>query len=147
MSQTGMGVMIKAMFGGQQAADIGPLLGQRIRSITLVKGGGRHSEDALVIEMQDGHRLRITDEGQSCCESRYMTCDDDLATYVGATLVDITVESGPDLPGYGEDHEQRFLRVSTDLGTVVVCTHNEHNGYYGGFWIQGQVIAPDTAVV
>jgi hypothetical protein len=30
-------------------------------------------------------------------------------------------------------HEVQFLRVSTDAGTIVCETHNEHNGYYGGF--------------
>jgi hypothetical protein len=33
-------------------------------------------------------------------------------------------------------NEVQFLRIHAEDETVVFETHNEHNGYYGGFWIQ-----------
>lgn len=138
MSQLGMGVLLNLLTASTDKVAASTMFGKRIAQVEF-------SSDALVIRVDDGHSVRITDEGQSCCESRYMTCDDDLATYVGATLVSMDLEDGPDIAqdnGYGESHETQFLRISTDLGTITVCTHNEHNGYYGGFAVTALVTAP-----
>jgi hypothetical protein len=44
------------------------------------------------------------------------------------------VVSADDITGeYGEVHEQTFLKIRTNNGDATVVTHNEHNGYYGGF--------------
>jgi hypothetical protein len=32
-------------------------------------------------------------------------------------------------------HEVQFLIVDTDRGSFTCETHNEHNGYYGGFLV------------
>jgi hypothetical protein len=91
--------------------------------------------DVLRIKLSDIGEIQIADGGQSCCESRYMTCDDDLTSFAGARLVHMDLEAGDnDAEGeYGECHEQRFLKVRTTNGDFTVCTHNVHNGYYGGF--------------
>lgn len=95
-------------------------------------------EDRLNIEFEGGGNLLIWDSGQSCCEHRYMTTDDDLASFVGAKLVDIEVLDGPSGEGNGDCHDTQFVRVNTTAGTVTVVTHNEHNGYYGGFEINSE---------
>jgi hypothetical protein len=58
---------------------------------------------------------------------------------VGAKLLDIEVREAPNVPyEYGE-HEVQFLVVKTDKGNITFQTHNEHNGYYGGFYIQASL--------
>lgn len=93
--------------------------------------------NTLELTFADGTSGRISDEGQSCCEHRYMNCSDDLSSFIGATIRDV-VELPCDLPdeeGY-EVHEAIFVHVNTDRGSIVLETHNEHNGYYGGFWVK-----------
>ncbi len=107
---------------------------------------GRKIVDALIednlmkITFEDGVKIRIYDDGQSCCELRYMRTDDDVKTLIGGTLLKIFVK------GVGEEkekhegkyfdddyHEVAFLEIQTDKSFVTLSTHNEHNGYYGGF--------------
>jgi hypothetical protein len=64
-----------------------------------------------------------------------MRTDDTLTDYAGAELLDVSLEDAPDLEAGGESHEVQFLRVKTSKGMFVMSSHNEHNGYYGGFWI------------
>lgn len=93
--------------------------------------------DALSIRFVGGGSLRIWDNGQSCCENRYMTTDDELDTFVGAKVVSLDAVDGPTEDGeYGEPHEQMFVKLETTAGTITMVTHNEHNGYYGGFDVQ-----------
>ncbi|MDC6673798.1 hypothetical protein OEZ80_25875, partial [Leclercia adecarboxylata] len=101
----------------------------------------------VALEIVDGHKLVIKtgpyggnwlvirDDGQSCCESRYMSTDDDLSSFVGATFLGCEIEDGPH-EADDPDHETQFLIVSTSLGKFTVVNHNEHNGYYGGFSIR-----------
>ena len=37
---------------------------------------------------------------------------------------------------WGGVHEVQFLNIETSLGIITFETHNEHNGYYGGFYIK-----------
>lgn len=102
-------------------------------------------DDACVITLEGGGKLTIKDDGQSCCESRYMSCDDDLASLAGGQLVDIDMDAGGDTGeagDWGDCHETMFVKVRTTKGDFTLVTHNEHNGYYGGFslkivWDQG----------
>lgn len=97
-------------------------------------------EAAVLVEFDEGTVLKLRDDGQSCCESRYVTTDDDLAAYSGAKLIDIELADAPSVEDeYGEEHEVQFLRIHTDKGVAVFETHNEHNGYYGGFWIRSSL--------
>ena len=93
----------------------------------------RVTEDHLTITFANGARLVLTDEGQSCCEHRYMSCDDDLPSLAGGYLDAVELAEGPDIEGGCDCHETMFLKVRTSKGDFTVVTHNEHNGYYGGF--------------
>ena len=134
---TDMTLLTKIVVGedyGAPAIDVA--IGKTITRMTL-------PDDVLRITFADGYELHISDEGQSCCESRYMTTDDVLDEYVGAVLISVSVLDAPDIPqvpdetGYcsEDDHEVQFLRIVTSKGDVTFATHNEHNGYYGGFSI------------
>jgi hypothetical protein len=111
------------------------IVGLKITSI-------HEGDEGYIIRFDDGSRLCIWDGGQSCCESRYMTCDDDLSGHEGGQLVAIDTDapgSQPDRPEPEDDwsssdcHETQFVSVQTTKGSFTLCTHNEHNGYYGGF--------------
>lgn len=92
------------------------------------------NDETLVLSLGNGAKLRIMDNGQSCCESRYLTCDDDLSTFKGATLNSVEFAQGPcEDSERDEVHETGFVKVDTSLGGITLTTHNEHNGYYGGF--------------
>lgn len=123
MNNLGMGAMIHMLGGGSpESAD--KYYGRKIKSSTF-------GADMFLITFDDGVTIKITDDGQSCCESRYMTCDDDPSFLNGKTLTGITVKETND---DGDDcHEIAFLEVQTDQGSITFATHNEHNGYYGGF--------------
>lgn len=101
--------------------------GQKIKTASLF-------DDALVLEFSTG-KLVIEDDGQSCCESRYLTCDDDVKSIVGGALIDIDVKQGPGIES-DECHETTFVEVLTSAGFINFTAHNEHNGYYGGFSIR-----------
>lgn len=92
-------------------------------------------DDRLRIEMSGGAVVELKDEGQCCCEHRFITCDDQLADIIGAQLLSIRYKEFKRTTDgeYGEEHEQVFIDVVTSAGTITLCTHNEHNGYYGGF--------------
>ena len=95
----------------------------------------RMEEDhTLLIEMDNGDLIEIEDQGQQCCEWRYMTTDDDLAYFIGSDLIDIEIRDGGNShSGCGEMDELQFLVITTALGVFTIENHNEHNGYYGGF--------------
>lgn len=90
-------------------------------------------EDRLNIDFADGSKISVWDDGQSCCESRYMTTDDDVASLVGGKLVSIVGKPGPGHVAEYDEHETCFVEIATDKGFVTIVNHNEHNGYYGGF--------------
>jgi hypothetical protein len=94
--------------------------------------GASIENDELVLVLDGPEKIAIFDGGQSCCESRYMSTDDELSSLIGHTLTRIEAKSGPDMNG-GEVHETCFLEIGTDQNFVTIVNHNEHNGYYGGF--------------
>ena len=126
----GFGVMINALGGNRETVEaVQAAMGKTITALSL-------TDDQLRFEFEDGSRLRLWDNGQSCCESRYMQTDDDLPYYIGAKFVSAEVRDGGSTEDeWGERHEIQFLVVTTDRGTFSMASHNEHNGYYGGFWI------------
>lgn len=93
----------------------------------------RLEDDALELGFSFGLKVLIFDDGQCCCENRYMTCDDDLDQFIGSVVQSIEIADGPEVDCEYDYHDTAFLRVNTDRGSIVACTHNEHNGYYGGF--------------
>jgi hypothetical protein len=78
---TGLGVMIN-MLGGN--ADTGKAVqaaqGREIASVKLV-------DDTLRIGLVGGEALVLRDDGQSCCENRYMHSDDDFSAFVGGQFL------------------------------------------------------------
>lgn len=126
MGQLGIGAILHYLGGGSKHS-ANEYYGKTIASAEI-------KDDRLRIGFSDGKVIEIWDDGQSCCESRYMTTDDDPASLVGHTLARIEAKDGPDSEGeYGDCHEQVFVEVGTDKGFITIANHNEHNGYYGGF--------------
>lgn len=125
MSQPGMGAMLHILGGGspKSASDF---YGRKITAAEL-------SEQQLTLAFEDGVRVKVWDDGQSCCESRYMRSDDDVKSLVGHKLVRIESKEAPSLPDEYGEHEVVFVEVGTDAGFITIANHNEHNGYYGGF--------------
>lgn len=100
-------------------------LNKEIKSLELTP------ENEIIFSFDDGV-LKLTDGGQSCCESRYVTTDSDLPSYIGKKLLDFRLE--PYISG-DDDHDTQILRIDTSEGVLDFVTHVEHNGYYGGFAI------------
>jgi hypothetical protein len=122
----GIGVMLKQLSGGSEHS-ASEYYGQKITSAAI-------TDKQLALGLADGRRILIWDDGQSCCESRYLSTDDDIQSLVGHTLNRVEVKEGPTTGSdYGEPHETRFVEVGTDQGFITLVNHNEHNGYYGGF--------------
>lgn len=125
----GLGVMLSGY--GDSAEIFKAAIGKTIRDVRL------DDEDSLRFEFEDGSRIRVFDDGQSCCEIRYMRTDDDLSSFVGAKLLGGALKDAPPETGeYGDEHEVAFLEIQTDRGVFTMASHNEHNGYYGGFAIR-----------
>ena len=127
-----MGVILGWLGGNEETVKaINDAVGKEIASVEVVG----EDEDTLILRFTDRTELHLHDAGQSCCEHRYMRTDDDLHAFVGATFVGAAIRDAPDLEDQYGVHEVEFLVVNTSLGAFTVANHNEHNGYYGGFWI------------
>ena len=134
----GVVVMIQSLGGNQETVNnIKSSLGKKIQNVYLDE-----EEDKLIFNFIDGTVLKIFDNGQSCCEYRYMRTDDNLSYFQGAILLDFELKDAPNIKdefgseySWGEEHEVQFLDVKTSKGIFQMANHNEHNGYYGGFCI------------
>ena len=131
MGQLGIGVMINHLAGNADSVDA--FTAAMNKTIAALSLGG---DDALHFTFNDGSKIKLFDDGQSCCESRYMRTDDNLADYVGAQLLGAEIKEAPSIPAEYEEHEVQFLEVRTSKGCFTMASHNEHNGYYGGFSIR-----------
>ena len=132
LGNLGLGVMINMLGGNEESVKaFKGALNKEIMALTL-------EDDELLFTFSDNTKIKFYDDGQSCCESRYMTTDDDLGYYVGSTLLDAEIADAPNQDQEDEygDHEVQFLKVKTSKGVFTMETHNEHNGYYGGFYIK-----------
>lgn len=123
----GMAVIIRQLFGGDTGAEFyEAAIGKTITVLSF-------TEERLRLEFEDHSWIEISDAGQSCCESRYMTTDDTLEEYAGSLFLGARLEDAPSRPTEYDDHDCQFTRVDTSAGTFTIETHVEHNGYYGGF--------------
>lgn len=138
MTQPGMGAMIHILTGGSEH-DPNEFYGRKIVSAQLDK---TCDPERVRVSFEDGVNISIWDNGQSCCESRYITCDDDFSRIVGGNLLSIETKPAPDVEDEYEVHEQVFIDIVSSEGTVTFTTHNEHNGYYGGFGLTITVDQP-----
>lgn len=133
MSNLGFSVMLNRLAGNAETVEAFKVsIGKVIRSVEL------GSDDELHFKFEDGTGMRMWDDGQSCCESRYMRTDDDLTEYAGATLIGGEIKEAPSMPEEYGDHEVQFLEIQTSKGVFTMASHNEHNGYYGGFAIEAR---------
>jgi len=114
--------------GGGSPKSASDYYGKKITGAELVG-------DEFRLKFDDGVEIKIWDDSQSCCESRYMTCDDEPRDLVGQKLVSIEVKEGaaPENDDEWGEHEIAFLEIQGDKSSIQFATHNEHNGYYGGF--------------
>jgi hypothetical protein len=102
-------------------------LGQKIVLAAL-------SEDNLILTLSNGRSIKICDDGQQCCEARYMHTDDDVQSLVGHTLTRIEAKEVAEADDDIDDaHQVVFLEVGTDNGFITIENHNVHNGCYDGF--------------
>ena len=137
-NRPGMGVILKMLGGNEEIVEAyNDAVGKTIASLVIQKRDkdGDVWDDSILMHFTDGTGIRIWDDGQSCCEYRYMNCDDDLSYHVGAEFKGAEIrETEPEEDDYGV-HEIEFLHLNTSKGVITVANHNEHNGYYGGFWV------------
>ena len=124
MHDLGIGAMLHYLGGGSEH-DPKEYYGRKITAAKI-------ADNRLRLSFQDGKSIELWDNGQSCCENRYMTTDDDVKSLIGGELVRIEAKHGPSTADC-EEHEQVFIEVATDKGFITIENHNEHNGYYGGF--------------
>lgn len=125
----GLGVMMKSLGGNEETINaIKKSLGKIIKKVVL-------DDNKLIFTFTDGSQLQMYDDGQSCCENRYMATSDDLSEYTDSMLLDFELKTAPSIEDDYETHEIQFLDVKTSIGIFQMANHNEHNGYYGGFWI------------
>lgn len=140
----GLGVMLQMLGGNEKTVKaVKTSLGKEVFALAVVKRDDNEDyyEDRLMFSFTDGTGLLLWDGGQSCCELRYLHTDDKVGDFVGAELMKIELRDGPTTEDeYGEPHDVQFVLVTTSLGVFTLETHNEHNGYYGGFWIEAELI-------
>lgn len=80
MGQLGMEVMINTLFGNRETVEtLQGAVGKVIRE-------ARIESDELRLSFTDGTGIALWDDGQSCCESRYMRTDDDLTKVAGSAF-------------------------------------------------------------
>lgn len=126
--------MINLLGGDKESVEAFQKCVGKVISHLVLKG------DDLIFTFEDGERMKLSDDGQSCCELRYMRTDDDLSYFIGSKLQGSEVVDAPDIQDGGESHEVQFLHITTSKGTFTMSSHNEHNGYYGGFSIRAQLL-------
>lgn len=131
MGQLGIGAMLGRLGGNEESVKaITSVLNKTIKYVKVDE-----EMNALRFEFKDGTKFKIFDDGQSCCESRYMRTDDDLTQFSGAIFIGAELKDAPNIEDEYGDHEVQFLEIQTDKGVFTCSNHNEHNGYYGGFWV------------
>lgn len=99
------------------------------------------ADDKIQLHFADNTNIIISDNGQECCEYRYIKTDDDVSWLDGKILTKIETKDAPnivdsfDIVDDFKVHEVQFLEIMTNEGCITFASHNEHNGYYCGFSI------------
>ena len=135
-----------SLFGGDDPETFDTITQAVSKAIDKVWLDADHNK--LRFAFSDGTGMKVWDDGQSCCEDRYMHTDDNLAYFTGAEFVGAAIHQAPDVPDENGTHEVQFLFVTTSKGVFTVETHNVHNGYYSGFLVRataGEVPAGEAA--
>ena len=130
MSNKGISVLLGMLGGNEETVTaINNSLNKKILNAVI-------KDNKLIMHFKDGTQLTIWDDGQSCCENRYMSTDDELPYYTNTLFKNIYLKEAPNVEDEYGEHEVQFLEIETAKGSFIIQTHNEHNGYYGGFWIK-----------
>jgi hypothetical protein len=130
----GFMVLVNMLYGNEESAKaFQSVIGKKIISLSLGE------DDALHFVFEDESRFKLFDDGQSCCESRYMRTDDDLSLFIGANFLGAEIRDTTDVEDDGDVHEIQFLIINTNKGSFTMANHNEHNGYYGGFSLKAEM--------
>ena len=129
MPRLGMGALLHRLCGGYGNRPE-PYYGMVLSTISL-----NEDRDRIAITFTNGRSIWIYDNGQSCCEHRYISTDDPLDDLAGGELIKIEIKRVTDDESSEYDcvHEICFLEIATTKAAAVFSFHNEHNGYYGGF--------------
>ena len=137
MEIPGIGVIIPLLFG-DNTETLAALAAAERKTISAISVDPEYNrgDGGLAIDFADGTGIILFDDGRSCCENRYIHTDDDLTAFVGAVFAGCEIREVPNIEDKSGDHEVQFLLVHTNLGTITAETHNEHNGYYGGFYLR-----------
>ncbi len=105
-------------------------------------------DNEFTISFKDGINLTLIDSNQQCCEHRYITCDDKLDEFIGSKFLGIDIKESTATVEETEDfdthHDIEFVEIKTTKGSITLCTHNEHNGYYGGFNLEIKELISDS---
>lgn len=92
------------------------------------------TDKKVIIKFEDKTKITIFDDGQSCCEYRYLTTDDNVISLCGAKFHSVNIKDATQTKLNGGLHEIQFLEIQTfDKGSITFAAHNENNGYYCGF--------------
>jgi len=127
MTHLSMSVMLHLLGGNTESTEaFSSSIGKTIANLELV-------ENELHFTFADSSKVKLFDDGQSCCEDRYMNTDDELPAFIGAKLMDAEVRDGGSQEDGAGVKESQFLIVTTSLGQFTVVNYNEHNGWYSGF--------------
>jgi hypothetical protein len=126
--------LVYSLFDNQDRIEVvKKAIGKKIAAIAIV-------DNRLILSFEDKTRLELRDDGQTCCEYRYMNTDDALPDFVGGILQDLELSAAHLNKDNDENLDSQFLKVVTSKGTFTVVNYNEHNGHYGGFSIQAQLL-------
>ncbi len=123
---------------GGQKHGVSEFVGKIIAAVEMPEADPQR--DKFLITFEDGIQICISDKEQSCCEERYITCDDDPKSLIGGELRRIESKKGPTIGDDDDIHEQCFIEIGTDKTFITLCTHNEHNGGYGGFTLDVEIV-------
>ena len=78
MAQLGMDIMIRQLTGNTASIKaLTDAIGKKITNLALI-------DNELRFTFDDGSKVKLFDDGQCCCENRYMRTDDNLDYFVGA---------------------------------------------------------------
>lgn len=106
-----------------------------INETTFKRTTGFGSYEGFVITLADDRTIQMgISAGQCCCETYgYLTSQDDLTDFIGATFISVAVTDA-ELKHYDVasvyDGAAMFINVETSRGCLQFVAYNEHNGYY-----------------
>lgn len=117
------------------------MIGNPIQKIALVDDD---REQQIIFDFSPHGVICLWDE-QDCCESRYTSSDDNLSHYEDSHFLGYEIRDAPNVDCEYEYHEVQFFVIKTDRGNITFHNHNEHNGYYGGFYLKAKRLTQTTS--